>query len=82
MDLIVAKIGSDVSPGLGFIPTLELEVWNGPDTTVTPFYFSVAQKTHEEALAVAEQEAMNIIKSRYPDGTKYRIDKEPNRSEL
>ena len=78
MDIVIAKIGVDESPGVGFIPTLQLEEWSGPHTTVTPFHFSAesAKKTAEAALTVAENEAKRIIASRHPDGTKYRIERD------
>lgn len=77
MDLVIAKIGAYKSPGIGFIPTLQLEEQSGPDTTITPFHFSAesAQQTIENALKIAENEAMHKITDRYPKGTKYQIDR-------
>lgn len=76
--IIIARIGADESPEVGFIPTLQLEEHDLPRTTITPFHFSreSAKETFQEAIAVAEREAMRIMNGRYPKGTKYQVERE------
>mgnify|MGYP001560234017 CR=1 FL=1 len=75
--IVIAKIGADEASEVGFVPTLQLEEHDLPRTTFIPFDFSreSAKETYEEAVVVAEREAMRIMRQRYPEGTRYRIEK-------
>ena len=76
--IVIAKIGADEASEVGFVPTLQLEEHDLPRTTFIPFDFSreSARETYEEAVAVAEREAMRILNQRYPRGTKYKMEKQ------
>ena len=76
--IVIAKIGADESTEIGFIPTIQLEEYDLPRSTFIPFNFSQesAKATREEALRLAEIEALRLISARYPKGTRYRIEKE------
>ena len=76
--IVIVRIGADESTEVGFIPTLQLEEHDLPRTTIIPFHFKrkSAKETYEEAIAVAEREAMLIINRLYPKGTKYQVERE------